>query len=337
MHITTEHNPFVSIIIPVKNGSSTLDACLRSIKRSYYKNYEIIVVDDHSSDNTREVALRHQCTVLAAEGGEGANYARNFGAKAAKGDILVFIDADVMIRRETILEIVETLEDETTDAVVGIYTARHRNESLVSQYKNLWIRYSYLKSPAVIDWMFGATSGIKRKAFEQLGGFNNDLMVQYGDEIELGKRAARSNLNIVLNLDIEIEHLKYYTLRSFIKNEFQRSMGFVQLASQLGETTQSLKRGFINVYPTFVVATIVSVIVLAVIVASVVGALSPWYAVGAVVIYLLLNIRFLNYLEQVRGLFAMIVMIPILFLDQLVCFIGSGIGLFRSLFRKKKS
>ncbi len=335
MSFFPEHSLLVSIIIPVKNGAATLDACLRSIKRSHYKNIEVIVVDDHSTDNTVEIAQRHNCIVLEAKDGRGANHARNFGAQHAKGEILLFLDSDIVIGRETILSVVETLEDDGIDAVVGIYTAKHRHETFVSQYKNLWVRYSYMKSPPAIDWLFGAISGIKREAFEKLGGFNIELLSQHGhDDIELGKRFARANLNIMLNMDIEVEHLKNYSLRSFIKNEFHRSVGFANLATELGETTRSLRKGFVNVYPSFVLSTAFSVILLGILFASAVGWISYWYAIGAILFYLLLNIRFLNYLEQVRGLFAMMVMVPILFLDHFVCFVGSIVGVCKGLTKK---
>jgi len=337
MDIPIAHHPLVSIIIPVKDSSVTLDACLRSIKRSYYKNYEVIVVDDHSSDNSAQIALRHQCTVLPATDGSGANNARNFGAGRARGEIFIFIDSDIVIGRETILGIVEALDEEGVDAVVGIYTARHRHESFVSQYKNLWVRYSYLKSSPAIDWLFGAISGIRRKAFEQLGGFNAALLARHGhDDIELGKRAAAAKLNITLDMDIEVEHLKQYTVVSFIRNEFHRSMGFAQLAMHFGETTKAVRRGFVNVYPTFVLSTVFSVVVAAVTIAAACGWISDWWALGAAGLYLLMNIRFLNYLEQVRGLFAMLVMVPFLFLDHLVCLLGSIVGVLRGL-RKESS
>src|SRR5262249_5341102 len=150
---------------------------------------------------------------------------------AAKGDLLVFIDSDVVVRRETILGIVETMEESGLDAVVGIYTARHRHERFVSQYKNLWIRYSYMKSLPAIDWLFGAISGIRREAFEKLGGFNVELLARDGhDDIELGKRFSRAKLSIALDMDIEVEHLKDYTLSSFIQNEYRRSVGFAEMA-----------------------------------------------------------------------------------------------------------
>jgi glycosyltransferase involved in cell wall biosynthesis len=337
MNIQPEYHPLVSVIVPVKDGSKTLNACLSSIKRSYYQNYEIILVDDHSTDNTIEIARRFNCKVLEVKDGSGANNARNIGAKSATGEVFVFMDADIVIGRETMLGIIETLEEKYIDAVVGIYTAKHRHESFVSQYKNLWVRYSYIKSPPAIDWLFGSISGIKRESFEKLGGFNVELLAKHGhDDIELGKRFARADLNIVLNMDVEVEHLKQYNILSFIKNEFHRSMGFARLAVQFRETTDSFRKGFVNVYPEFVLSTLLSMFLVVLIVAGIVGAVSSMYLNIAAGIYLLLNIRFLNYLEQVRGLFAMIVMVPFLLLDHVVCFIGSVVGTLQGLFKSWK-
>jgi glycosyltransferase involved in cell wall biosynthesis len=333
-----EYKPLVSVIIPVKNGAVTLDACLRSIRRSYYKNYEVIVVDDHSTDGTVEAAQRHKCQVLEVANGQGANNARNMGAEIAKGELLVFIDSDIVIGRETLLGIVEAMEASGLDAVVGIYTARHRHERFVSQYKNLWIRYSYMKSLPAIDWLFGAISGIRREAFQKLGGFDAELLARDGhDDIELGKRFTRANLSIALDMDIEVEHLKDYTLRTFILNEYRRSLGFAEMAMRFGEFSRSLKKGFVNVYPMFVISTLIPLLIAGLLIGGLGGWIPDWkLSLGVVVaLYLLMNIRFLNYLEQVRGLFAMIVMIPFLFIDHVVCLVGSVVGTIRGLSKRK--
>ncbi len=137
-------------------------------------------------------------------------------------------------------------------------------------------------------------------------------------------------------MDIEVEHLKNYTLWTFIKNEYHRSLGFVELAMRFGEVSRSLKKGFVNVYPMFVISTLFPVVVLGVVVAGLGGWIPDWkLAVAAVVaLYLLMNIRFLNYLEQVRGLFAMVAMIPFLFIDHVVCLIGSSVGMVRGLMKR---
>jgi len=331
MNPATEHRPLVSVIIPVKNGAATLEACLHALRRSYYGNFEVVVANDHSTDQSVEIARRHDCTIVEIEKECGANSARNYGARFARGEILVFLDADIIVTRETLLGIVETLAGDGVDAVVGIYTAKHRHESLVSQYKNLWIRYSYIKSSPAIDWLFGSISGIRRDAFERLGGFNADLLARDGhDDVELGKRFARAHLSIALDMDIEVEHLKRYTFTSFLVNEFHRSSGFSELAVRYGEAARAFRKGFVNVYPAFVVSTVVAPAVLLATIAAVVGLLPTWVAFAAVGVYLAVNIRFLNYLEQVRGLFAMVAMIPFLFIDHLVCLFGSVVGVLNS-------
>lgn len=323
--------PVISVIIPVRNGAEYLERCLRAVFRSSFKQFEVIVVDDHSTDASGDLARRFGSTVVKLEGRGGANAARNFGATFAAGQVLVFLDADVVVGRESLTHIAEIILEKEADAVVGLYTTRHRHESFVSQYKNLWVRYSYLKSPPAIDWLFGAISGIRRDAFEAVGGFNESLMARHGnDDIELGKRMALGKLRIYLSQDLEVEHLKYYTLGSFIQNEFNRSRGFVRLARRLGEVGKSFADGFANVYPAFVLSTPLAGVIIAL--AAFVGFdwLERSWLFGALALYALINLRFLNYLEQVRGLFAMLAMIPILFLDHLVCLAGVIAGLIRT-------
>ncbi|MFH0992615.1 MAG: glycosyltransferase [bacterium] len=322
----------VSVIIPIRNGAQYLSSCLRALRKSDYKKIEIIVVDDHSTDHSTLIADQFQCTVVRCARGGGANYARNLGAQAASGEVLVFIDCDVVVQRDTITLIVEHLDEFEVDAVVGIYTAKHRHESFISQYKNLWVRYSYLKSPPEIDWMFGAISGIKQAAFREIGGFDVKLMAKHGnDDIELGKRLTLHDLSIMLSMEIEVEHLKRYSLSSFIKNQFNRSAGFAELALKLGDVARSFQRGFANVYPEFIISTIISFPLFVTLLLSAFDVIGPTPSYVGLALYGLVNVRFLNYLEQVRGLFAMIVMIPILFIDHLVCCIGSVAGVLRAL------
>jgi hypothetical protein len=160
-----------------------------------------------------------------------------------------------------------------------------------------------------------------------------ELIAQHGnDDLELGKRLARDNVKIELDMEIEVEHLKEYNFSSFVRNEFKRSFGFVLLARRLGEMGSSVRRGFVNVYPSFILSTLLTLVGIALVVAFLVGEVSPWWIAAAGALYFVMNVRFLNYLEQVRGFFAMLVMVPILFLDQVVCLAGSFAGFVRSLF-----
>src|ERR1043165_5544742 len=111
MKFTSEFTPLVSIVIPVKDGAATLRNCLLAIRRSYYRKFEVIVVNDHSTEQTPQIAAEFDAKILEAGEGRGANSARNLGASKATGDILIFIDADIIVNRETILGIVESLEE----------------------------------------------------------------------------------------------------------------------------------------------------------------------------------------------------------------------------------
>jgi tellurite resistance protein TehA-like permease len=93
-----------------------------------------------------------------------------------------------------------------------------------------------------------------------------------------------------------------------------------------------VRRGFVNVYPSFILSTLLTVVGIVLLAGFAMGVVSPWWLAASAGLYFMMNVRFLNYLEQVRGVFAMLVMVPILFLDQVVCLLGSVAGFVRSIF-----
>src|SRR5215831_3669837 len=92
----------ISVIIPVYNSARYLRACLQQLCLSNITDYEYIVVDDGSTDASPEVAREYGATVLHTGQRRGPAYARNLGAREAKGDILFFIDADVCVYPDTL-------------------------------------------------------------------------------------------------------------------------------------------------------------------------------------------------------------------------------------------
>jgi glycosyltransferase involved in cell wall biosynthesis len=328
------NSPLLSIIIPVYNAAGTLNDCYNSIKESGYINYEIIMVDDASTDNSLNLTEDFDCKIIKLEKNRGANFARNTGAESAKGEILVFMDSDVMLRENTLQNIVRSMKNKKVGSVVGIYAWEYRNENFISQYKNLWIRYSYLKSSPQIDWVFGAISAIRKELFFEIGGFNYNLIARDGnDDIELGKRFAEMGCYIFLNTKVEVFHLKKFTLVSLLKNEFYRSLGFASLAVSFGETGSSLSKGFVNVYPAFIVGTLYSWLLLLHPLIYLLIPFSVWISLAAILLFVIINIKFLNFFEQARGFFAMLVVIPVLFIDELTCLIGSIFGTVKGFFK----
>src|ERR1035438_4291958 len=112
----------VSVVIPVYNGANDLELCLSALRSSKTQPMECIVVDDGSTDNSAEVAARFGVKVLSTSGRGGPAGARNLGAKAALGEILLFLDSDCMVDPETLTKIqAEFCRDPELDAVMGSY------------------------------------------------------------------------------------------------------------------------------------------------------------------------------------------------------------------------
>jgi glycosyltransferase involved in cell wall biosynthesis len=324
----------ISVVIPARNSVGTLGDCLRALQASRLLPHEAIVVNDASSDGTMDVARSFGAKVVDLMEHRDANFSRNRGAQEATGDILLFLDSDVLVKPDTLQAVLDTFRSKPVDAVVGVYSTDHPHPELASQYKNLWIRYSYLASPPAVDWVFGAVTAVRRSAFLAVGGYNARLIASHGnDDLELGKRMAESRYSIVLNPTIEVVHLKPYTVRSLLKNDFIRSQAFVRLAGDLQQLHTSLARGFVNVYPRFVHSVPLSVFVVVTALLGFWHSSLVWVAGLGLVAHLWLNAPFLRYFRQHRGTVDALKVWGLMFLDHLVCAAGSMKGFLRWLFR----
>ena len=115
----------LSVIIPVRNDPAHLSACLASIRNSTYADHEVIVADDASTDGSAAVASENGVRLLRLERQSGPAVARNRGADLAKGEYLVFVDADVSVHPETLAEVAAGFGgDPSVDALFGSYDRR---------------------------------------------------------------------------------------------------------------------------------------------------------------------------------------------------------------------
>lgn len=124
--------PRISVVIPAYNEAAHLEACLRSLNEQDIGPVELLVVDDGSSDGTAALASSLGATVLTC-GHRGPGAARNVGARAATGNILVFADADMTFAREYLSRLVEPI------VAGGAMASCHWNET-VANWSNPWAR-----------------------------------------------------------------------------------------------------------------------------------------------------------------------------------------------------
>ena len=210
----------ISIIIPTFNEEEYLPRLLESIKKQAYKNYEIIVADADSADKTRQIAKRYGCRVV--KGGMPA-IGRNNGAKAAKGDILLFLDADSLIGKDFVKDSLKDIEKRKLD-VAGCYLyplSKNPIDIIFLEIFNLWIFITQFFYPNACG------SGIfcKKLLHEKVKGF--DETIKLSEDMDYVKRCGKyGKFRIIKNSKL------IYSMRRYSK-EGRFRVGFKLFLSAL--------------------------------------------------------------------------------------------------------
>lgn len=227
---------YVSIIIPVYNADQYIDKCLTAIASSSYTFYEIIVVDDGSIDNSVEMACNKGAIVLQMPCQTGPAAARNYGAKRAKGDILFFVDSDVLVNRDTIARVAYTLQkNPEIAAVFGSYDDSPAEKNFLSQYKNLSHHFVHQQSSDVAVTFWAGCGAIRQEIFKNTGGFDQNRYSKPSiEDIELGYRMKRMGYRILLDKDLQVKHLKQWRLGSLLRSDiFCRAIPWTKLILEI--------------------------------------------------------------------------------------------------------
>jgi len=196
-----------------------LSECLLAVKTSA-KNHatEIIVVDDASTDDTPNIAASMGVRVLRLEKNSGPGAARNLGARHATGEILFFVDADVVLAPDALDRTVCVLDNRPEFAAVfGSYDARPRAHGLVSQYRNLLHHFVHHQGNPEASTFWAGCGAVRREIFLAVGGFDAERFPRPSiEDIELGFRLRQAGHRILLDPRIQGTHLKCWTLRGVI-------------------------------------------------------------------------------------------------------------------------
>lgn len=208
----------ISVIVPVYNNVRDLRECLGALIAASWPEVELIVVDDASTDETPEVAEQMGVRVLRLDQNSGPGAARNCGARHAKGDILFFVDSDVVVMPEAVRHVARVFAEHPDLAVVfGSYDDRPRAPGVVSQYRNLLHHFVHQHSRPEASTFWAGCGAVRRAAFEEVGGFDETFTPTCSvDDIELGYRLHRAGYKILSDKTLQGTHLKKWTLRSVI-------------------------------------------------------------------------------------------------------------------------
>ena len=225
--------PLVSVIIPVYNDAQRLRQCLQALRSQTYHPFEVVVVDNGSSDfsDVQETVSNWPKAVLVTESTPGSYAARNAGIAHAKGRILAFTDADCLPAAEWLACGVAQMQAHPDCGFVAgaihIFTQNHRHP--VELYESVM---ALSQQKFVAQDRFGATANLftRPEVFEAVGRFNTEL--KSSGDVEWGQRVFAAGYAQVYAEDARVEHPARRTFAQLAKQAARHAGGFYQVRCQ---------------------------------------------------------------------------------------------------------
>ncbi|MBI5042676.1 MAG: glycosyltransferase family 2 protein [Nitrospirae bacterium] len=251
----------ISIIIPNYNKSSTIGKCLEAAFASNYSNFEVIVVDDCSTDNSIGIIRQFPCKLIQLQRHSGASKARNVGAQNSSSEIFFFIDADCLLQKNT-LALVNNVFIKYGSAVIGgTYTRLPYDDVFFSTFQSIYVNYFETKKEEP-DYIAAHAMIIDSDIFNKSGGFYGGFLPIIED-VEFSHRLRRAGYRLLMNPDIQVQHIFNFTLIRSLKNAFRKSLYWTiysmknrDLLKDSGAASAELK---LNVASCFLTALLVIV------------------------------------------------------------------------------
>ena len=211
--------PKVSVIVCSYNGGQTLEACLRSLKKLNYPDYEVVLVDDGSKDNTKEIVSHHPWVKTIHQPNMGLSVARNVGAAHASGEILAYTDSDCMADPDWLYYLVGTLLSGDYAGVGGPNIsppAQNWHQACVAAAPGG--PSHVLLSDVVAEHIPGCNMAFHRWAFDKVGGFDPEYR-KAGDDVDFCWRLQQEGQVIAFSPSAIVWHYRRFTLKAFRKQQ----------------------------------------------------------------------------------------------------------------------
>lgn len=214
--------PALSVIVPAYNAAETLDECLAALleQSTPRSEYEVIVVDDGSMDSTPEVIKRYGVRLLS-QPNQGPGAARNLGVSQARGEIVLFTDADCAPSREWMEEMVKPLAEPGVVAVKGAY--RTRQKALLARFIQAEFaeRYALLERERYVDFVDSHSAAYRKAEFLAAGGFDPDFLLS--EDVNLSYKLSRQGHKMVFNPQAIVYHRHPERLWAYFRAKFHRA------------------------------------------------------------------------------------------------------------------
>jgi GT2 family glycosyltransferase len=308
MNKTFPSSPMVSVIIPAHDGGPAFRRCLQAILQATPRPEEIIVIADGGPKEplwpAESLGVKWIINLTAL----GPACARNQGALAAQGDLLLFIDSDVVIPPTLIGRMVSCFQDHPQIAALfGSYDDEPGENNFLSQYKNLFHHFTHQTSHQEASTFWAGCGAIYRTVFWEMKGFDERYRRPSVEDIDLGYRLKQAGYQIRLCRDLQVTHLKRWRFLSLLKSDFfDRALPWTDLILRDGRILNDLNLRLSHRLSLFLVYGFLTSFILGV-------WMNYWVLSGSLIIgvlFLLLNGSFYRFSLRKRGVWFTLKAIP---------------------------
>jgi GT2 family glycosyltransferase len=232
-----------SLLIPTHNRVESLRLCLRDALRQDHPDYEVVVIDDGSTDGTADV-VRHEfpdARLLRRERNQRQWVALNHGIRTSRSELIAFLDDDCLAPRGWLRRHDRMHENARVGAVGGPLVSRDRGlyeQYLVSEQIELHRAPRHIERLDAFESLFTGNLSVRRRVLEQVGLFDEAFVM--GADVDLVRRISWAGYGLVSDPALAVEHLKRYTLGSFLRERFIKSSG--SLMTDVTEATLRARR-----------------------------------------------------------------------------------------------
>jgi len=226
----------ISIIVPVYNASETLRACLKSIFSLEYDDYEVILVNDCSTDDSVEIAKEFDVRLVELEVNSGPAMCRNRGAELAKGSILAFVDSDCEVPKDWLKNFEKIFKTKDVAAISGTYSSFVK-DNLISRFQHYNTWFIRKDIPEYTQNCEGSNLACKKDFFFKVGGFPN---MRAAEDTLFGSKLSKIARIYWMGCN-GIAHNYKDDLESYFKQ--QRSWAITLIQSYISKPSLLLEKG----------------------------------------------------------------------------------------------
>jgi GT2 family glycosyltransferase len=212
----------ISIIIPTYNGALRISNCIESLlKQSGSHSYEILVVNDGSTDNTIDVLKSFPSIQVITQLNTGPAAARNRGAREARGEILLFTDDDCVPMSDWITEMLRPFTDAAVVGAKGIYRTHQRG--LAARFVQIEYedRYRIMQAHPDIDFIDTYSAAFRRDRFLEMNGYDTSFPVACAEDIELSYRMSARGWKMRFSPTAIVYHSHPDTFSNYLKKKYK--------------------------------------------------------------------------------------------------------------------